>query len=152
MVLKEQKQKVSFSLWGINLQKFIIFTLRFLTSRAVLWLLLGLKTKLKGCLASISFLFSAIFNHFESVLHITGLWLPVPRKSIFWGHILKTCWRWDPINFHGTKNLLQMVSHYLWAWNWQIVFLGIWNLRLAGYVSIRHKASVKFVWFQMDFP
>lgn len=62
-----------------------------------------LKNKTKGCLVSISFLFSAIFSHFESALHITGLWLPLPRKNIFWSHILITCRRWDPINFHGTK-------------------------------------------------
>ena len=38
------------------------------------------------------------------------------------------------MSFHGTKKLLLIVSHDLWAWNWKIVIHGIWNPRACGYL------------------
>ena len=68
-------------------------------------------TKLK-CLASISF----ILNHSQKALYIAGLWLPVPRKKYNYDfEKLKTFRGWVPMNFHGTKKLLLLVSHDIWA-------------------------------------
>ena len=80
-------------------------------------------TKLK-CLASISF----ILNHSQKALYIAGLWLPVPRKKYNYDfEKLKTFRGWVPMNFHGTKKLLLLVSHDIWAQSWKIVFN--WNPR-----------------------
>ena len=66
---------------------------------------------------------------FPKALYITGLWLPVPRKKKYDFEKLKTFRGWVPMNFHGTKLLLLMVSHDLWARNWKNVFHGNWNPR-----------------------
>ena len=75
---------VTFSALGINSQKFTIFPLRFISSRAVYSLIMSrlilIRFQQKHCLASVSFLLSAILNCSLSALNITGLWLTVPRK------------------------------------------------------------------------
>ena len=70
--------------------------------------------KLLGCLASISFPLFAVLNHFQSALSVTGRFMASSAK--------KTVRRWAPMNFQGTKKLLQMVSEDLWVRNWKIVF------------------------------
>ena len=97
---------VTFSALRINLQKIIIFPLRVLTTftRAILQLWLSLYMKLKCCLASKSFLLAATLNRSQSELHITGLWLPVPRKKYDF-KTLKTFRGWVPMNCHGTKKM-----------------------------------------------
>ena len=42
-----------------------------------------------------------------------------------WKHFM----RWVSMNFHGTKKLLWMVSHDVWARKWKFVFHGNWNPR-----------------------
>ena len=78
-----------------------IFPLRFLSSRTILWLWLGLFMKLRGCLASISFLLSAILNSSQSALHVTGLCLrSSAKKKIYDFEKL----RWVPWIFMEPKN------------------------------------------------
>ena len=67
--------------------------LKRLTSRPIPYLWLSLYyTKLKWCLAFISFLLSAIMNRPNSALHVTGLWLPGPGK-------IYTCMTWKGNEF-----------------------------------------------------
>ena len=59
--------------------------------------------KLKGCLASISFLLSAILNSSQSALHVTGLHLLSSAKKKIYDFEKKL--RWVPWIFVDPKNL-----------------------------------------------
>ena len=78
--------------------------------------------KLKGCLASISFLLSTILNSSQSALHVTGLHLlSSAKKKIYDFEKIEV----GSMNFRGTKKLILMVSHDHWVRNRKIVFYGI---------------------------
>ena len=62
----------------------------------------------------------------QSASHVTCLWLLVPRKKYDFEK-LKTSTIGVPMNFHGIKKLLQMVSHDLWAQNRKNCFP--WDLK-----------------------
>ena len=81
-------------------------------------------TKLK-CLASISFILNHSQKHYTLLVY--GFQCQEKKKYDF--EKLRTFRGWVPMNFHGTKKLLLMVSHDLWAQNWKNVFHGNWNPR-----------------------
>ena len=61
--------------------------------------------KLKCCLASKSFLLAATLNRSQSELHITGLWLPVPRKKYDF-KTLKTFRGWQGLQIRQIWRIL----------------------------------------------
>ena len=70
-------------------------------------------------------MFSIYLFHLESfpksIMHYRFM-ASRAKKKIYDFEKLETFGWWVPVNFHGTKKLLLMVSHDLWARNWKIVF------------------------------
>ena len=58
------------------------------------------------------------------------------QKNIYDCDKLKTLRRWVPMNFHGIKKLLLMVSHDLWARNRKMVSMGTEILGLVIATSV----------------
>ena len=113
-----------FSTLGIHLQKFFNFSHRYLTSRAILKLHVWLTYKTE--MFSIYQLYLESFP--KGIIHYWFM-ASSAKKKIYDFEKLKTFRGWVPMNFHGTKKLLLLVSHDLWARNWKIVFHGNWNPR-----------------------
>ena len=101
------------------------------------------------CLPSIS----SILNHSQKALYCTWFMASNAKKKKIFDWKFKTFRGWVPMNFHGTKKLLPMVSQDLWARNRKIVFHGNWNPRASIYRTwaITYAASVypglKYFWY-----